>query len=260
MSADVARRTDEELAKLSARGLTFVASSGDDGVNERTARGAPANCGLSPQYPASSPWVTAVGGTMGPELSIPERTCETDVDGASITSGGGFSSLWAQPPYQRSAVEAYLAAMAGTGALPPIAMYNRTMRAYPDVALIAHNIDTIVNQQLFPGAGTSASAPLFAGMLARILAARLTHGMPPFGLLNIHLYQLAGSPAFRDITVGANRCTGIYGSHQNYTCCPYGFNATTGWDPVTGLGSIDYPALKQGLLTVGRDGAWSPQR
>lgn len=249
MSADIAKRMDEELAKLSARGLTFVASSGDDGVNERTARGDASNCGLSPQYPASSPWVTAVGGTMGPEVSIPERTCETDFGGASITSGGGFSNIWPQAKYQKAAVKAYLANMPA-GGLPPSGSFKPTMRAYPDVSLLAHNIDTIVNQAFLPGAGTSASAPMFAGMLALILDSRLSAGKGPFGLVNTALYQLAeaGSPALNDIAVGANRCTGIYGPQQNYTCCPDGFNATAGWDPVTGLGSVNFAELKKALL------------
>eukprot|EP00037_Helgoeca_nana_P022985 m.237034 g.237034 ORF g.237034 m.237034 type:complete len:590 (+) comp26197_c0_seq1:64-1833(+) len=246
MTPMVASLMDQEFAKLTSRGLTFVASSGDDGVNNRAARGNPSKCGLSPQYPASSPWVTAVGGTIGPQVSIPERTCQTDVENAPITSGGGFSTRWAQPSYQSKAVAGYLAKMKSS--IPPAGSFNGSQRAYPDVSLLSWNIDSIVDQNLYPGSGTSASAPLFAGMLTRILGARLAKGMPPFGLLNIQLYKLAGSAVFRDITIGDNHCTGVFGSDQNYTCCPEGFNATAGWDPVTGLGSIDYANLKAQLL------------
>ena len=250
LSASLAARMDSELAKLCLRGLTFVASSGDDGVNDRTARADPSLCGLSPQYPASSPWVTAVGGTFGPEYGIPERTCQTDVPGyaASITSGGGFSVLWPQHGYQASFVAAYLAAMGPT--LPPASAFNATNRAYPDVALQANNIDMVANQYWVPGGGTSASAPIFAGMMALVLSSRLEQGLPPFGLLNPALYQIALSrpSAFSDITVGDNHCTGLQNS--NYTCCPYGFTATKSWDPVTGLGAINFGELADALLSL----------
>jgi subtilase family serine protease len=96
LSPDLARRMDEEFAKLALRGLTFVTSSGDDGVNFRAARTDPSKCGLDPQYPAGSPWVTTVGGTFGPEYGIPERTCQVNVKDypATITSGGGFSKWY----------------------------------------------------------------------------------------------------------------------------------------------------------------------
>ena len=205
------QRMDEEFAKLAARGITFVTSSGDDGVNDRTARGNVANCGLAPQYPATSPWVTAVGGTMGPEYSQPERTCATDAPKfADITSGGGFSTVYAQPTYQTTAVQGYLRRMAGTNTLPPASAFNASNRAYPDVAMLAHQVDTIINQALFPGSGTSASAPLFAGMVALVLQDRLDAGLPALGLLNPRLYALAEDAAatpFNDITVGDNHCT-----------------------------------------------------
>mgnify|MGYP003880592577 CR=1 FL=1 len=245
-TSSLLNRMDEEFAKLAARGVTFIASSGDDGVNSPQARGHPSQCGLSPQYPASSPWVTAVGGTIGPEYQKRERTAATDAPRKSdITSGGGFSTAYAQPAYQVAAVQGYLARMKGTSTLPPASTFKSTNRAYPDVALLAHNIDTIVNQALYPGSGTSASAPLFAGMVARIMQARLDKGLAPLGLLNVQLYQLADKPTspFNDITVGDNHCTGIYGPQQNHTCCPYGFTATTGFDPLTGLGSVDFPLL-----------------
>eukprot|EP01126_Amoeba_proteus_P011930 TRINITY_DN14882_c0_g1_i1.p1 TRINITY_DN14882_c0_g1~~TRINITY_DN14882_c0_g1_i1.p1 ORF type:complete len:493 (+),score=75.74 TRINITY_DN14882_c0_g1_i1:82-1560(+) len=165
LSSDLARRMDEEFAKLSLRGLTFVTSSGDDGVNYRAARTDPSKCGLDPQYPAGSPWVTTVGGTFGPEYGIPERTCQVNVKNypATITSGGGFSKWYTQASYQTPFVKQYLSTAPD---LPPSSTFNTTNRAYPDVSLIANNIDVIGNQIFLPLGGTSASAPLFAGMLS----------------------------------------------------------------------------------------------
>jgi tripeptidyl-peptidase-1 len=253
LTQDEALRIDQELAKLCARGLTFVASSGDDGVNSREARGNPQQCGMSPQYPASSPWVTSVGGTFGPEYKIQERTCQTNdpTYHATTTSGGGFSRWYSMPAYQAAAVRTYLNNSAST--VPPASTFNASNRAYPDLALVANNIDTITDQIFLPNGGTSASAPLFAGMLALILDARLQLGLPAFGLLNPALYQIAERvpDTFNDITVGDNRCTGIFGPNQTHTCCPFGFNASRGWDPVTGLGSVRFQKLKDELVAIG---------
>lgn len=257
LSAAMLQRMNEEFVKLSLRGITFITSSGDDGVNRRTARGNPSQCGLSPQYPASNPWVTTVGGTMGPEYSISERTCQTNVDGykTTITSGGGFSIFYDQPDYQTAAVNTYLQWAQAQGVLPPANTFNSSKRAYPDVSLLAHGIDTIINGNFLPLGGTSASAPLFAGMMALILDARLQAGLPPLGPINPLLYKLAAnSPdVFNDMIVGDNRCTGVYGASKSYTCCPYGFNATKGWDPVTGLGSVNFDKLKAAFMKIAMD-------
>lgn len=251
LTADLATRMDQEFAKLCTRGLTFVTSSGDDGVNYRAARGHPDQCGLSPQYPAGSSWVTTVGGSSGPEYGQPERTCQTNIPNypTTTTSGGGFSIWYKQPGYQTNVVKSYLENMKSS--LPPPSTYNPSNRAYPDLALIANNIDTITNGIFIPNGGTSASAPIFAGMLALILDARFQHALPAFGSLNPLLYHIAEqSPhAFNDLTIGDNHCTGIYGSDRNYTCCPYGFTASKGWDPVTGLGSVNFENLSSALLT-----------
>jgi subtilase family serine protease len=71
--------------------------------------------------------------------------------------------------------------------------------------------------------GTSASAPVFAAMVAHINARLALAGKPPLGFLNPALYGLNGT-AFHDITVGDNAC----GAGSPPTCCPYGFLAFAG--------------------------------
>jgi len=250
LSADIANRMNQEFAKLSARGLTFVTSSGDDGVNYRAARTNPSACGLSPQYPAGSPYVTTVGGTMGPEYGASERAAQTNVPTikATITTGGGFSVLYAQPSYQSDAVKAYLATPGIK--LPPSLAFTATNRAYPDVSLVANNINSVIDGACVPTGGTSSSAPLFAGMLALILDARFQRGLPPLGLVNPALYHLAevAPEVFNDITVGDNHCTGK--KSGQFTCCPLGFQCVPGWDPVTGLGSVNFEQLKSRFLEL----------
>lgn len=91
--------------------------------------------------------------------------------------------------------------------------------------------------QIFPVDGTSASAPIFAGLITLLNDGRLSIGAPTLGFINPFLYQAAKYPGvFNDILVGSNRCNEV-------GCCPYGFNVTTGWDAVTGLGTPNFPAL-----------------
>jgi tripeptidyl-peptidase I len=76
----------------------------------------------------------------------------------------------------------------------------------------------------------SVSAPLFAAMLTRINEERLIAGKSPVGFVNPTLYS--NPQAFHDITVGTNP-----------GCGTNGFSAAVGWDPLTGLGTPNYPAL-----------------
>lgn len=124
-----------------------------------------------------------------------------------------------------------------------------------DVSLQANFIAFVANSNCWPTGGTSASAPLFAGMLALIADARQVAGLGRgLGLANTALYHLATAApeVFNDITIGANRCTGVYGNPPSHTCCPLGFNATKGWDPVTGLGTVNFSQLKKAWLKLFR--------
>ena len=78
--------------------------------------------------------------------------------------------------------------------------------------------------------GTSASTPVFASILTRINEERIEAGKSPVGFVNPTLY--ANPDAFHDITVG-----------NNSGCGTPGFFAATGWDPLTGLGTPNYPKL-----------------
>ena len=99
-----------EAMKLGTRGVSVVVASGDDGAAGYPARSNKNLCGLNPSFPSASPWVTSVGGTMGPEHPTPteEIACTSD-GGGLITSGGGFSNKYPTPAYQAAAVRAFLA-------------------------------------------------------------------------------------------------------------------------------------------------------
>lgn len=238
-------RFDAEVQKLAARGITVTVSSGDDGVANFQARSNSAKCGFNPSFPASAPHVTAIGATQGPEDGSAEVACQSD-KGAVITTGGGFSSHFAQPSYQADAVKAYLASGVK---LPSSFSGSYTNRGYPDVALLGHNYLVIDGGNEYQVSGTSASSPVFAGMIANINARRLAAGKSALGFLNPALYQLAStSGIFNDITVGENNCCA--GQPGQQVCCPEGFFAANGWDPLTGLGSVNFPALASALESL----------
>jgi tripeptidyl-peptidase-1 len=106
-----------EAMKLTAMGVTIFVSSGDDGVSGYSClcsqdsstdnywwQGANwTGTGYFPQYPATSPYVVSVGATMGPEKGNSEIACQSQYGGV-ITTGGGFSTHFPQPDYQKTAV------------------------------------------------------------------------------------------------------------------------------------------------------------
>jgi tripeptidyl-peptidase I len=152
-----------EAMKLGAMGVTLLSASGDDGVAGYQARGDPFYCGYFPQFPATSPYVTAVGGTMGPETGDPEIACQAQLGGV-ITTGGGFSTLYAAPSWQQGVISTYFSTMAsGPSSQVPAAGYIASGRGYPDVSGLAANYEVMIAGSLGGVYGTSASTPMFSG-------------------------------------------------------------------------------------------------
>uniref|UniRef100_A0A7S1A4J3 subtilisin n=1 Tax=Noctiluca scintillans TaxID=2966 RepID=A0A7S1A4J3_NOCSC len=153
---------DNVAKSLSLQGTTILASSGDDGANNmgRIIKGD--SCeqvveqyGLSVNWPASSPWVTGVGATMGVESDSPETVCavnEEDSRGGkpAITSGGGYSKKIQKPSWQ-------------TGV-------SGNMRGVPDLSAAGHNFVVQIAGKATVEDGTSASCPVMAGMISLINA------------------------------------------------------------------------------------------
>jgi len=240
---DNMKRFNTEAMTLGTQGITIIIASGDDGVANYVARSDPSQCGFNPSWPASSPYVTAVGATQGPENGTPEIMCSSSTNGL-ITSGGGFSAVFATPDYQTTQVSNYLS---NGPNLPPISQFNSKGRGYPDVAFLAHNYLEVDGGQQYQVSGTSAAAPTFAGFITLINGLRIKAGKAPLGFLNNLLYKMDAS-VFNDITSGTNNCCA--GSAGSQVCCKYGFTAGTGWDPTTGFGSANFPALSNALLNA----------
>eukprot|EP00316_Scyphosphaera_apsteinii_P000627 CAMPEP_0119330464 /NCGR_PEP_ID=MMETSP1333-20130426/78333_1 /TAXON_ID=418940 /ORGANISM="Scyphosphaera apsteinii, Strain RCC1455" /LENGTH=556 /DNA_ID=CAMNT_0007339859 /DNA_START=35 /DNA_END=1705 /DNA_ORIENTATION=- len=229
---DEAQQTSEEymleaniaFMKLGAMGISVLFASGDQGVLGREGIGAK----YHPDFPASSPYITAVGGTDFVAAGMIGK------EKAWSLGGGGFSNTFVRPAYQKAAVEAFLSK---ASELPPKEKWNSTGRAYPDLSALGGQVNPycIRAGSLFAGvAGTSASCPVVAAVFAKLNELRLSKGGKPLGFLNPWIYK-HGS-AFNDVTQGRN-CGSPF-------CLPTaGFPAVKGWDAATGFGSPNFEKL-----------------
>ncbi len=124
--------------------------------------------------------------------------------------------------------------LANTANLPPFAFFNRSGRAFPDLAAVGENVLIVSSGQIGPVDGTSCSAPIFSGMVSSMNEQRMKAGKSPLGYLNPLLYKMVVDVpnTFYDVTQGSNP----------FDPCP-GFPAAKGWDAVTGLGTPNFQAM-----------------
>ncbi|KAF8212835.1 peptidase S8/S53 domain-containing protein [Mycena galopus ATCC 62051] len=189
-----AQRACTEIGKLSLTGITFVASSGDGGVAYSQATECLVNGTLIPgnptrsfvgQLPASCPFITAVGATS---VAPGATTNQTEESTTIFPSGGGFSNNFPRPTWQDGAVQNYLDNFAPDYAA---SAFNRSGRAYPDVAANGWPLVIAEEGEFTLSGGTSTSAPIFASVIAAINDARIAAGKGPVGFINPALYSPA---------------------------------------------------------------------
>ena len=201
---------------------------------------------LWPSWPASSPWVTAVGATRFDGQKVGGEEVASDQFG----SGGGFSTQYAQSPHatwQSAMVAAYLK---GAPQLPPAGSFPPLGRATPDVSALGEGYHVYVGVQNGVVGGTSASAPAFAALISLLNEARLRAKMPAMGFLNPFVYKNAN--AFHDVVKGNNFVgTGpVFPAPAPFS---FGFNCTKGWDPVTGVGTPNFGKLLAAAMGIATD-------
>lgn len=248
------RRQCREYLKLALQGVTVLASTGDEGTIGRQSECPTDEAEHRPlhvSFPASCPWVTAVGGTMKRKLGTNQTTTANTTTSVSckhrretvytrLTAGrttnssstGGFSSVFGAPRYQQSATGRYLAGEADRlASLNMTSLFNAGGRGVPDVSALAADYLVAVGRGFRRVFGTSASAPVVAAMLAMVNSERMLVGKGPVGFVNPVLY--AHPEVFEDVVYGEN--AGCFEGR--------GFRAREGWDAATGLGSPDYRRL-----------------
>lgn len=226
---------DSAFREADALGMSVLVATGDTGAygcNQID----PNNHEVVPSSPATSPYVTAVGGTAlftGSDGSYGrEAGWEGPLEGAG--GGGGVSAQYPRPDWQT-----------GPGVSNTA---SDGMRQVPDVSADA---DPLTGYAIYDSTskcsgsdcwgvvgGTSAAAPLWAGITTLANQSAGNQKLRPLGFLNPALYTLgAGGSAgslFHDVTTGGN----LY------------YQATAGWDYSTGLGTPDANALVQALLSA----------
>lgn len=247
---------ENNLRALVSMGITILVSSGDSGASgfaqgcRTSAQDGPLNGNIPEEaWPTVSPWVTSVGGTgllamQSRGSSIEEVPCSSSTYGG-ITSGGGFSGDWfnhSTPEWQKPFVERYLqqtnqSTFSGfpTANTPG---YNPGGRGYPDIAAYGARFPIInADGDIQVVSGTSLSTPVVASLFMLANQRLIQQGYRKIGYANPMLYWMADNcpDAFTDITQGNNQNTQIPGQP-----CAFGFPSAQGWDPVTGLGSIQF--------------------
>jgi len=218
---------DEVFAEAALQGITPFASADDNGsaCPAEATNGVPLSGPPDTSYPASSPYVIAVGGTN----LFTNADFTYDFETGWEASGGGLS-LFETAPFWQS--------YTGGGTTPIVPSAEAGQRGVPDVSMCAGGTELaicsaniIVDGVATLVGGTSLSSPLAMGSWARIESAHKNQ----LGFAAPLIYQLATSgppptsPDFNDVTLGGN---GLF------TCLP-------GYDYVTGLGSFDIYKISQ---------------
>jgi kumamolisin len=222
-SAQSRTAMDQAFADAAALGVTVTVAAGDNGSSDDPSEQTQVHC----DFPASSPNALACGGTKlvgnTSSFAISSEMVWNELASNEGAGGGGVSDVFPLPSYQANAGVPTSAAASGSG-------QSGTGRGVPDVAGNADPVTgylVVVDGQRETIGGTSAVAPLWAGLIARLAQATGKR----FGLLQPMLYAgaapAAAAPGFNDVVQGNN---GAY-------------KAGPGWDACTGLGSPNGAAL-----------------
>jgi kumamolisin len=237
-------RINDAFHEAALMGVTICIASGDDGSDDGAGDGL-----AHVDFPASSPFVLAVGGTdlrVRPGTNTERVWKDGDgrrpvIGGTGGSTGGGVSSHFLRPVFQAH-IE-----------IAPVNPGAHSGRVVPDVAAHAQTDQKhtgyfqVTDQKVFLDGGTSAAAPLWAALIGLLNAELQSRkgGDARVGYLTPVLYQAGadgkpvGAGACRDIVVGDNISAAVGGYH-----------AGPGYDAVTGWGSPIGSKLLEGLLAV----------
>ncbi|KAJ3794437.1 peptidase S8/S53 domain-containing protein [Lentinula aff. detonsa] len=244
-----ATRQCDEYAKLGLMGVTVLYSSGDSGVagngqqclnddGSQSANGTRFN----PSFPGSCPYVTSVGATQivaGNSVSDPEVAASRVTAGGVFYSGGGFSNVFGIPHYQQDVVATYLENFETNNFTSAAYNSSGNSRGFPDVAVNGAAYVVAADGEFILEWGTSAASPTMGSILAMINDARIAVGKGTIGFINPTIYSASFRTAFNDVTSGSNP-----------GCGTEGFTCSSGWDPITGLGTPNFEKLKELWLAL----------
>lgn len=223
----LASLTEDLLRMAAIVGTTVVVAAGDYGSSMCGAEVAERTGEPTASYPASSPWVTAVGGTRLALKSDNTRSSERVWNDSPYVGGtpppapagaGGPSLIFARPWWQPGVTPT------GPRTLPDVAVLGAIKPGWP----------VVYGGVLYTVGGTSGGAPFMAANVAAMSAKQRERGFPSIGFANAWLYGAAtgAQSPFVDITRGSNAV-------QVVGCC----SAYRGYDMASGLGAPTMDAL-----------------
>jgi hypothetical protein len=227
VSAGVVTLEDALFSQAAMQGQTILAASGDSGSEDCYPPSGNLDTSLQVDFPASDPWVTAVGGTtlFSNGTQAAWNDCEGQADAScanlgDLAGGGGISRYETRPSWQPAEWEWGPGNACGTNC-----------RDEPDISANAGTPEAFyVHGSWGLYVGTSIASPLVAGLVADTAQGCLSARR---GVIAQSLYGLAGngdsSSALTDVTTGDNDLTRTYGGQW--------FPTSAGYDPVTGLGT-----------------------
>jgi subtilase family serine protease len=221
--------------RAAAERVTVLAAAGDNGSSNVETDGVTFYPFPTVGFPASSPWVTAVGGTTLYANTSGHYQYETVWSNPGCCAGGGgISQIFSAPDYQQFSLPRSVRRELGG------------MRGLPDVSYNAdcNNVILVYLSYFGPDSagyygicGTSEGSPQWAGIVADLNQ----YAGRPLGFLNPALYAVGGLGHFssfgRDITVGNNALLDVAGA------VAAGYSATPGWDPASGWGTPNFVEL-----------------
>ena len=220
---------ESTYAAAAKAGVSVLASTGDAGTANVNVAGK-----VYPfptvNFPASSPLVTAVGGTSLTASTKGVYQSEKVWNSDGGAGGGGISQFFKEPSYQKSLPAATQKKLGSHRGIPDI-----SWNADPNTPVLVYMSAKVAGKAGYYGiGGTSEGSPDWAGLVADLDQA----AGHPLGLLNTTLYALGKSgAAFHDVTVGNNGLDGVKG-----------YSAAKGWDLASGFGSPNVSGLIGGLL------------
>jgi subtilase family serine protease len=248
LSSSQVNTAESSLQSAANTGVTVIAAAGDEGATNGGST-------ISTNFPASSPLVTSVGGTMGNPYPNGLAAVNCQPSGDCSPSGYGGEQVWNEAnengaggggPSSLFAVPTYQAGLGLTSRAVPDVSYNAADNG--GVLIIWSACPSCINQPPGPvtlvAGGTSAAAPQWAAIVAIVNQYSVQNGGHVLGSINSALYSVAQSSsylsAFHDVTSGNNR----------YEANPLGYNATSGYDLASGWGTPNVANLVPDLVAA----------
>jgi subtilase family serine protease len=239
------RSAERSYQLLASDGVTVLAAAGDNGSADCTAGESHPSAHdrkLAVDYPASSPWVTGVGGTQlrlnKANRIVKQLVWNDTTELPDSAGGGGLSHLFGRPSYQNGVLQA------NHRGVPDVAMLADPGPGYAEYCSARDCGGKPYWQTV---GGTSAASPLLAGGVALVDEDLRVHGQELLGFLNPLLYSLGKKSAgvFDDVTAYGND-VGPYlrgGGGKPLGCCTAGpgYDLASGWGSIY-LGKLDAEA------------------